>query len=328
MMIAGFALVGFAYGPIGTVLAELFPTAVRYTGSSLTYNFAGHRRRLDRPVRRHVAGHQLGPRLRGLLPVGVGAALAVRAVRVAGNPRHVALAAPTPGRPAPAVPGTALAAPGGMGCPATAPRSQNTVAGDTGKVRGGRGGDTFAAGRRDLRRSSRLADPASGPGRGHPGPRARRPAYSSGRARRRRSRRAVGRTWRWPGSVLRRRRPGARSGSTRAVLGDRDQARRVQRRVHRARSRRARVERQALPGGAHRGRRLANPVGGRLSPAARLHARAVDRRRRRRPQPAAGRALSRRAARPARAEKPRTRGPTTTTRSSGPGRWPGCWCCR
>jgi metabolite-proton symporter len=40
-MIAGFALVGFAYGPIGTVLAELFPTAVRYTGSSLTYNFAG-----------------------------------------------------------------------------------------------------------------------------------------------------------------------------------------------------------------------------------------------------------------------------------------------
>lgn len=41
MMIAGFALVGLAYGPIGTVLAELFPTAVRYTGSSLTYNFAG-----------------------------------------------------------------------------------------------------------------------------------------------------------------------------------------------------------------------------------------------------------------------------------------------
>jgi MFS family permease len=41
MMITGFALVGLAYGPIGTVLAELFPTAVRYTGSSLTYNFAG-----------------------------------------------------------------------------------------------------------------------------------------------------------------------------------------------------------------------------------------------------------------------------------------------
>jgi sugar phosphate permease len=40
-MAAGFLLVGFAYGPIGTVLAELFPTSVRYTGASLTYNFAG-----------------------------------------------------------------------------------------------------------------------------------------------------------------------------------------------------------------------------------------------------------------------------------------------
>lgn len=40
-MVAGLALVGMAYGPLGTVLAELFPTAVRYTGSSLTYNLAG-----------------------------------------------------------------------------------------------------------------------------------------------------------------------------------------------------------------------------------------------------------------------------------------------
>ncbi|MEZ5416165.1 MAG: MFS transporter [Vicinamibacterales bacterium] len=40
-MAIGFLFVGFAYGPIGTVLAELFPAAVRYTGSSLTYNFAG-----------------------------------------------------------------------------------------------------------------------------------------------------------------------------------------------------------------------------------------------------------------------------------------------
>ena len=30
-----------SYGPLGTVLAELFPTAVRYTGSSLTFNLAG-----------------------------------------------------------------------------------------------------------------------------------------------------------------------------------------------------------------------------------------------------------------------------------------------
>jgi len=40
-MALGMALVGLAYGPLGTVLAELFPTAVRYTGSSLTYNLAG-----------------------------------------------------------------------------------------------------------------------------------------------------------------------------------------------------------------------------------------------------------------------------------------------
>jgi metabolite-proton symporter len=40
-MAIGFLFVGLTYGPIGTVLAELFPAAVRYTGSSLTYNFAG-----------------------------------------------------------------------------------------------------------------------------------------------------------------------------------------------------------------------------------------------------------------------------------------------
>jgi MFS family permease len=38
---SGMALMGLAYGPLGTVLAELFPTRVRYTGSSLTYNLAG-----------------------------------------------------------------------------------------------------------------------------------------------------------------------------------------------------------------------------------------------------------------------------------------------
>lgn len=37
----GFLCMGLAYGPIGTVLAELFPAPVRYTGSSLAYNLAG-----------------------------------------------------------------------------------------------------------------------------------------------------------------------------------------------------------------------------------------------------------------------------------------------
>jgi MFS family permease len=40
-MIIGLSLMGLTYGPLGTVLSELFPTAVRYTGSSLTFNLAG-----------------------------------------------------------------------------------------------------------------------------------------------------------------------------------------------------------------------------------------------------------------------------------------------
>ena len=41
MMILGLALMGFTYGPLGTIVSELFPTAVRYTGSSLAFSFAG-----------------------------------------------------------------------------------------------------------------------------------------------------------------------------------------------------------------------------------------------------------------------------------------------
>ena len=37
----GLALMGFTYGPLGTALGELFPTSVRYTGSSLAFNLAG-----------------------------------------------------------------------------------------------------------------------------------------------------------------------------------------------------------------------------------------------------------------------------------------------
>ncbi len=40
-MILGMSLIGLTYGPLGTVLSELFPTSVRYTGSSLTFNLAG-----------------------------------------------------------------------------------------------------------------------------------------------------------------------------------------------------------------------------------------------------------------------------------------------
>src|SRR6202522_2766658 len=41
MMILGMILMGLTYGPLGTILSELFPTSVRYTGTSLTFNFAG-----------------------------------------------------------------------------------------------------------------------------------------------------------------------------------------------------------------------------------------------------------------------------------------------
>jgi metabolite-proton symporter len=37
----GMALMGSTYGPLGTVLSELFPTEIRYTGLSLTFNLAG-----------------------------------------------------------------------------------------------------------------------------------------------------------------------------------------------------------------------------------------------------------------------------------------------
>jgi metabolite-proton symporter len=41
VMLLGLALMGLTYGPLGTALSELFPTPVRYTGSSLAFNLAG-----------------------------------------------------------------------------------------------------------------------------------------------------------------------------------------------------------------------------------------------------------------------------------------------
>lgn len=40
-LIIGLGLMGMTYGPLGTILSELFPTNVRYTGASLTFNLAG-----------------------------------------------------------------------------------------------------------------------------------------------------------------------------------------------------------------------------------------------------------------------------------------------
>jgi metabolite-proton symporter len=41
MMIVGLTLMGLTYGPLGTVVSELFPTSVRYTGCSITFSMAG-----------------------------------------------------------------------------------------------------------------------------------------------------------------------------------------------------------------------------------------------------------------------------------------------
>jgi MFS family permease len=40
-LVIGQCLIGMTYGPLGTLLAELFPPEVRYTGASLTFNLAG-----------------------------------------------------------------------------------------------------------------------------------------------------------------------------------------------------------------------------------------------------------------------------------------------
>ena len=41
MLAVGLALMGMTYGPLGTVVSELFPTPVRYTGSSLAFSMGG-----------------------------------------------------------------------------------------------------------------------------------------------------------------------------------------------------------------------------------------------------------------------------------------------
>ncbi|MBE1159824.1 MFS transporter [Dyella acidiphila] len=40
-MVIGMCVVGITYGPLGATLAQMFPTAVRYTGASLAFNMAG-----------------------------------------------------------------------------------------------------------------------------------------------------------------------------------------------------------------------------------------------------------------------------------------------
>jgi MFS family permease len=40
-LVLGLGVMGLTYGPLGSVLAQLFPAAVRYTGASVAFNLAG-----------------------------------------------------------------------------------------------------------------------------------------------------------------------------------------------------------------------------------------------------------------------------------------------
>jgi len=61
-LVLGFSLSGLTYGPLGSALARLFPTPVRYTGASLSFNLAG------------ILGASLAPPIATLLASRYGAA--------------------------------------------------------------------------------------------------------------------------------------------------------------------------------------------------------------------------------------------------------------
>jgi len=75
----GLALMGLTYGPLGTALAGLFPTAVRYTGASLTFNLAG------------IVGASLAPYLATWLAKNYGLAYVGYYLSVAGVVTLIAL---------------------------------------------------------------------------------------------------------------------------------------------------------------------------------------------------------------------------------------------
>jgi len=75
----GFALTGLTYGPLGSALARLFPTSVRYTGTSLSFNLAG------------ILGASLAPQIATLLASHYGVAYVGYYLSAAGLVTMVAL---------------------------------------------------------------------------------------------------------------------------------------------------------------------------------------------------------------------------------------------
>jgi MFS family permease len=83
----GLALMGMTYGPLGTMLSELFPPEIRYTGVSLTFNLGG------------IFGASLAPYAATWLATNYGldyvgfylsgaSALTLLALFLVGKPRH------------------------------------------------------------------------------------------------------------------------------------------------------------------------------------------------------------------------------------------------
>jgi len=75
----GFGLTGLTYGPLGSALANLFPTAVRYTGTSISFNLAG------------ILGASLAPSIASLLASHYGVAYVGYYLSAAGLTSLIAL---------------------------------------------------------------------------------------------------------------------------------------------------------------------------------------------------------------------------------------------
>ena len=67
VLVLGLALMGMTYGPLGTIVSELFPTSVRYTGSSLAFSLGGILGASFAPDHCDVAGEALWAGIRRLL---------------------------------------------------------------------------------------------------------------------------------------------------------------------------------------------------------------------------------------------------------------------
>ena len=74
MMAVGLALMGLTYGPLGTVISELFPTSGALHRQLAGLQLRRHPGRLAGAVHRHLAGQNLWAAIRRLLSLRIGGA--------------------------------------------------------------------------------------------------------------------------------------------------------------------------------------------------------------------------------------------------------------